>query len=156
MTNYDSYIDDVIYCNNRSIKTLGTMNPNGGRLGSDQFSFLEASYYADDYNCPNETDKFSLTNPKARLKYPVGLLTTSEIKSLNKGIVTGTVEHYWLMSPQNFDSASGVNIAGFAGTGYSTVSGSLGLRPVISLSPGIVYAYGDDSMEYPYYIDTTS
>ncbi len=106
---YSAYLEDTVYCNDRSYKTLegGTSysthiqsgwNPNGGELTS-HLSFGTKNRYKNSWYsannvpavknvgevpniaCPNETDRFTVStaNGNGALKYPVGLLTVDEI-----------------------------------------------------------------------------
>ena len=78
LTTYNSFIEDTIYCNDRSITDLGGWNPNGGDTNGKEIKFKN-----DESNqnliCTNETDKFSLSNDLAKLNYPIGLLTVEEL-----------------------------------------------------------------------------
>ena len=102
--NYSSYLEDTIFCNDRSLKTIGSSgiynlsgwNPSGG----DQtvvFRFGTSNRYSNGWYsttnvpaikntgvvpsvaCPNEIDRFSVSSNVAHLNYPVGLLTADEI-----------------------------------------------------------------------------
>ena len=51
MTPYDKYIEDTIYCNDRSIYEANAFNPNGGRLDSMLKFNGFTSFNQEMYNC---------------------------------------------------------------------------------------------------------
>ena len=159
-TNYTNYLEDTVYCNDREIESglaSSGFNPNGGSLSG----YL----YFDNYNrannmsivnipkmtCSNEFDRFSLSNNKAKLKYPVGLLTSDEIilaggkmGTANNSFYLYTGFNYWSMSPFNY---YGANSVGFKVADNGTLTGgnftnSEGLRPVVSLKLGTEFVEG--------------
>ena len=158
---YDDYIEDTIYCNDRSIRSIGAFDPNGGRV---QYPLNFNNYVTSisSYACPNDLDQFSTMNNNAKLKYKVGLITAPE---LNNGGLDNTVRkigtYYWTMSPYTFKYD--LNYEGFMASVdsngkriSSSITKTYGLRPVISLVPNIEYIEGDGSMSNPYKIDTSS
>ena len=153
LEDYDNYIEDTIYCNDRSIRTLGGWNPDGGMTNAD-LQFKEYSVTSD-LSCTNTTDKFSVSNSSAQLSYKVGLMSSPEMK-LNNSNVRKTGQQYWLASPIYFSVNTAVEYIvhtnGNMYTFYGTTV-SLGVRPAISLIPGIEYSDGDGSMEHPYIVD---
>lgn len=109
-----------------------------------------------DLSCTNITDKFCLTNTKAQLVYPVGLITATEMNLLNNKNIRKTGFEYWTNSPYNY--------AGENYTYYRTVNSSgnvlinvnvnaQGVRPAISLKPGTEYVSGNGSMTNPYVVE---
>ena len=153
MTGYTSKLEDTIFCNDRSIKTLNGWNPDGGSVTS----YLQFKNYSSnsDLSCTNTIDKFSLSNSNAQLTYPVGLLTYPETYLLNNNNIRKTGQSYWLASPVSFGSigaigrfvaAAGVNSGG-------SVDSTLGVRPAVSLTPGTEYASGNGSMADPYVVE---
>jgi hypothetical protein len=69
--------------------------------------------------------------------------------------VRNTKQYYWLASPSSF-TTSVTNVRTIInGGGFSShlVNMTNGVRPVISLIPGIEYVDGDGSMEHPYRVD---
>ena len=154
---YSEYLEDTIFCNNRSIADKGGWNPDGGDIKSD-LKFPE--YYWNstiDLNCPNETDKFSTGNEKAKLEYKVGLLSLAEtrLSSLNKLLKPGS--EYWLISPERFSITNGIFPHGYivapTNSGVRWISYEYGVRPSVSLLPGTEYISGEGSMQNPYVID---
>ncbi|MBQ3307392.1 MAG: hypothetical protein IJG68_04275 [Bacilli bacterium] len=156
MTSYTSKLEDTIFCNDRSISEYGGWNPNGGNITSS-FNFLKFNNYSikRDLECLNETDQFSLENSKAKLTYPVGLPTASEMNLYNNNSARTLPNSIWLMTPYRFTTNISVYIHEY--TGFVTVpyeiDGYYGVRPVISLAPGTVYYFGDGSKNNPYIVE---
>ena len=154
LSNYDSYIEDTIFCGNRSLINSDSngWNPNGGGVSEN----LIFNNVGNDLSCTNETDQFSILNAKARLTYKVGLISSSEANLLMHTIIA-TGQYYWLISPHSFFrylvSIKSVQQSGLSYNEY--VDRSYGVRPAISLKPGIEYISGDGSRANPYVVDAT-
>ena len=146
-------IEDTIYCNDRSIKSLGAFDPNEPNSGNDPLVFK--GYNREDLGCTNITDKFSVVNNKAKLTYPVGLLTKEETDLLYYPTLLNTGIEWWLLTPEGFgNNGSTVKDIDFYGYNFSLdVNVSQGVRPAISLKPGTVYISGDGSRDNPYVVE---
>ena len=126
MLNYDNYIEDTIYCNDRSQRNTDTngWNPNGGSVFDDDMNFKEYRVTSD-LSCMNSTDQFSISNNKAKLTYKVGLMTSSEMNTLGNANAIKTGQYYWLDSPKYFDGylsgAIGWYVFSFGAIDYSSV-----------------------------------
>lgn len=154
LSSYTSYLSDTIYCNDRSIKSLGGFNPSGGSLyspltfnGTSNTSLL----------CSNEADRFSVSNSVAPLKYPIGLLSGAEANLLGNNKVRASGSKYWLMSPSSLTGTSiGQFVVEATGTLNSTVSinSSNYIRPVITLKGSLTLVSGDGSVTSPYVVST--
>ncbi len=154
LSNYTSYLSDTIYCNDRSIKSLGGFNPSGGSLyspltfnGTSNTSLL----------CSNEADRFSVSNSVAPLKYPIGLLSGAEANLLGNNKVRASGSKYYLMSPSSLTGTSiGQFVVEATGTLNSTVSinSSNYIRPVITLKGSLTLVSGDGSVTSPYVVST--
>ena len=154
MTNYTDYLEDVIYCNDRSQSNEST---NGWNL--DGGSLITEMEFKDNSNnttlkCNNATDQFTTTNTKATLRYPVGLATLPEMNLLNNNNARKTGQIYSLFSPDYFNVNAGVRGVDTAGgLNYLSVYRANGSRPAVSLKPEIEYTEGDGSMNNPYVIE---
>ena len=150
---YDDYIEDTIFCNDRSIRALNGWNPNGGSVTT----YLQFKEYTvtKDLNCTNITDQFSISNNSAKLTYKVGLMSSPEMNILNKNNARVTVNIYWLASPYYFVSnvASGRGVVTNGGWSYNYVGGTIGVRPAVSLVTGTEYSSGNGSMANPYIVN---
>lgn len=154
LSNYTSYLSDTVYCNDRSIKSLGGFNPSGGSLyspltfnGTSNTSLL----------CSNEADRFSVSNSVAPLKYPIGLLSGAEANLFGNNKVRASGSKYWLMSPSSLTGTSiGQFVVEATGTLNSTVSinSSNYIRPVITLKGSLTLVSGDGSVTSPYVVST--
>ncbi len=158
LSNYDSYIEDTIFCNNRSQTNADTngWNPNGGVItGNNDFLNFKEYDTTSDLSCTNETDQFSTLNSKAQLIYKVGLISSPEVKLLSNVKACATGMDYWLFSPhffnQNRPAVRRMSSLGILGN--YIVQASHGVRPAISLKPGTTYTSGDGSMASPYIVN---
>ena len=160
LSKYDSYIEDTIFCNNRTIGNLGTWNPDGGpvmEMHNHDLIFKGQSSNKD-LSCDRDTDKFSTINTSAQLTYKVGLMSNPEMNLLRNNKVRVTGSSYWLFSPHSFKYGDArANVVGSSGVwGHEYVSVSQGVRPAISLIPGIEFVSGNGSMVDPFIIDAES
>ena len=184
--NYQEYLEDTVFCNDRKYQQSGSYtlatsgwNPNGGSVTSHIYfntrtRFNNSSWYSTTnkptFSCPNETDRFSVSNNNAKLKYPVGLLTADEIilagasgnsstNNIKYYLYNGT-SRYWSLSPGSFSyyfnqsNASVYNVT----DGYiNGNAGTYGLRPVVSLKPGTEFVDGGEgTTTKPYVVKYTS
>ncbi len=165
---YSDYLEDTIFCNDRSQSNSGTngWNPNGGSLSTIMYF-----YGSNDLSCPNVTDQFSTLNSKAKLKYKVGLMSYREIDLLGNNNVRNTDQSYFLGSP-SFFSNTPVGVWGILSVKSQvgrdewvyhigeladfSVNYENGVRPAVSLKPGTEYVDGDGSMANPYIVDMDS
>ena len=156
LEDYDDYIEDTIFCNDRSIRALNGWNPDGG-MTNDILQFKEYNVTSD-LSCTNTTDKFSVSNNNAKLTYKVGLMSSPEMNLLNNSIARETGQYYWLASPYCFDGSFAIGrVVNTYGNMYNyVVSPALGVRPAVSLTPGIEYSDGDGSMANPYKVELGS
>ena len=154
LEDYDDYIEDTIFCNDRSIRAINGWNPDGGNT-LDHLQFKEYSI-TNDLSCANTTDQFSTTNTNAQLTYKVGLMSSPEMNILNNSNAQKTGQIYWLASPFHFYSSGAVGrrVGTGGGVSYLGATGAAGVRPAISLTPGTTYATGDGSMANPYVVST--
>ena len=167
----DAKIEDTIYCNDRSIYSLGGLNSNGGTLTrATSTLFLYSGYKRNyiDYNpstkCLRPHDAFTKesTNGNGLLDYPVGLITIDEISlaggkfgTANANFYLNTGANYWSLSPYYFE-CNGYAIEFIVrSNGYlssTTVNVTFGLRPVVSLKLGTSISEGDGTGASPYII----
>ena len=149
---YDRFLEDTVFCMNRNISNLGGWNPNGGSYSSN-LSFSSGSQTTLD--CSNVTDRYSTLNNKAKLTYKVGMITLPEERLLNNDALrtTGSTYHAYGFSYYITDSLRIYTIA-TNGKIDTDTSVTIGVRPVISLRPGVEYIRGNGSLSTPYVIDT--
>jgi hypothetical protein len=156
LLSYSSYIEDTIYCNDRSYKNFESSgwNENGGNINT-YLQFKEYYSVTSDLSCTKQSDQFSTSNESAKLKYPIGLATSPEMNILNNKTVRKTGQWYWLGSPNSFYDypyVRDVHYDGYIGFGYYVYDNG-GVRPVVSLISGTEYVSGDGSTDNPYIVE---
>ena len=150
MTDYTRYIEDIVFCYDRTIQSLGPFNPNGGSL--EEQLYFAGHTTSGDLSCNNQTDRFSVSNPKARLTYPVGIASMADLYYLNNNSRKAGGAYY-IGTPYFYTSTSYNRLINSSGQfSNSSTSSKYGLRPVISLKPDIEYIYGNGSTLEPYII----
>ena len=153
LTGYTSFLDQTsVYCNDRSIRELGGWNPTNSPSLTTTLQFYQYSANRD-LNCVNETDRFAVTNNKAELTYPIGLLTEPE-RNLMTANFAKTGQYYWGASPFNFgnDYAFVRYVISTGGINNDYVSVSFGARGVVSLRPGTKLENGTGTYNDPYIV----
>ena len=162
LINYSDILEDTIFCNDRSISDLNGWNPNGGSTTSYLY-FKNYNKSNQSLICTNTTDNFSMSNTKAKLKYPIGLLSALEVvlgyeydNSGNFYLKSGVV--LYLISPKYFNYikafTSDLTYDGVLSSGtINGVEAKRFIRPSISLKPGIEYTTGDGSFTNPFVVE---
>ena len=155
LIDYTNKLEDTIFCNDRSVSALGGWDPTGE--SDSTYLTFHGDHFTSGLSCSNVTDQFSLANSKARLTYPVGLLTSNEFYLINSELARATGSEYWMFTPSYFTNNS-VSVGYVKSSGrilYSNylVYSSSGVRPAISLKSGIKYKNGDGSKNDPYVIE---
>ena len=149
MLNYQKYIKDTVYCNDRSFPTgvLNVFNPDGGILSA---SFNYSGYYRlqnKDFimNCPRKVDSFSVSSSigNGALTYPVGLLTMDEFALIN-GFSINKSSH--TMTGSGFSSTANVYSFSYSGLGGTEIY----LNPVIAIDGNLVINGGNGTPANPY------
>ena len=153
LTGYTSFLDGTsVYCNDRSIRELGGWNPTNSPSLTTYLQFYQNSANRD-LNCVNEWDRFAVTNTKAKLSYPIGLLTEPE-RNLMTANFAKTGQYYWGSSPSDFNYCNAkvrdVNTTGDYFDYY--VRYSYGARGVVTLSPGTKLENGTGTYDDPYIV----
>ena len=148
MTSYTSQLEDTVFCNDRSYTTSGSKLYFGAynRLVSKKTPTLK---------CQNARDKFTTEtiNGNGALTYPVGLITADEmayaggvygISNKNYSFYLYNGDYQWALSPSTFDdsNAFGFYLASGGNLTYGYVNNSNGVRPSVSLQPGIAITGG--------------
>ena len=156
LSRYASYLEDTVFCNDRSISQLGGWNANGGSV--KKTIWFKEHDATNDLSCTNETDRFSTLNNMAKLSYPIGLSSSSEMNLINNRTSRDTGEAYMLISAAYFGTSASEKLV-YDGGGLTTTFGVehvSGVRPVISLKPGTEYTSGNGSKNNPYIVNTSS
>ncbi|MCI8567758.1 MAG: hypothetical protein HFG48_00385 [Bacilli bacterium] len=165
MTNYTKYLEDTVWCNDRSISANGGWNKDS-TTGSSGLYFggreRNVASYKPSIECPNLNDSFTVSSEvgNGKLTYPVALLTADEVtlagsgsKGYSKSNYLYTEKHWFLLSPNDYTEYDAYvfyeDASGYLNSGYR-VNYSFGVRPSISLAPGIMIGYGNGTSNLPY------
>ena len=154
MADYDKYLEETIYCNDRSQRNADTngWNPNGGSVST--YMYFKVYNSTTDLSCTNETDKFSVSNNKAKLTYKVGLASTPEMNLLNNVNARKTGNYYWLASPYYFNNYGAYvgYVGDNGGLNNYYVHSTLDVRPSVSLITDTEFTGGEGTTSNPYVI----
>ena len=150
---YDDKLEDTVFCNDRRILDLNGWTPNGGDTTSSLL-FKNGSTNNKSLVCTNETDSFSMSNPKANLNYPIGLLSMPELRLAGFGSshYFNNEQRVWLASPIGFSDFTAVGMTNSVDFVGSNVFRSGGVRPSVSLKPKTYFSSGDGSFTNPFVI----
>jgi len=165
---YSDYIEDTVWCNDRSIGTLNGWDPNGGSTTAYLYFAANTRVYSTrepSLTCSREIDSFTVSedNGNGDLDYPVGLLTADEIMlaggrggTANSTYYLYSGSNYWAGSPHTFHYSYAiefhVNSTGYLL--YYNVLLTYGVRPSLSLKRGFkLTGDGDGSVSNPYVVE---
>ena len=157
---YSDYLEDTIFCNDRTVKEKAGWDKNNGNISND----LKYNNYdlLANLKCQNETDQFSVSNPKAKLKYPVAISNLSEVLLLNNQKARSSKSNSWLMSSEFFvtDASDSYTQNYLLFSSGSTNNGTISnvnnvydINPEISLKKGAAYSSGSGSFNDPFMFD---
>ena len=165
--NYEGYIADGIFCNDKEVLTtayyIGYTCKSGARLGENRMPVL---------TCARKEDRYTLDANLGNglLDYPIGLLTADEIALAgglyggNDGALLGhqntsfylySGEYFWTSTPldcTNFTSAP--SLFALYGSGLfwqGSHNFSYGARPVINLKVDVPFT-GSGTIDNPYVV----
>lgn len=122
----------------------------------ERFIFLNGNTSNQSLVCTNETDRFSMSNVKAKLKYPIGLLSVPEINlaSYESSNYFNSRQFFWFGSPDIISCYYAiVRVKYYDYLDYSNVNEVRAARSSVSLKPEIEYASGDGSFTNPFVIE---
>ncbi len=166
MTEYTKYLEDTVWCNDRSIYQLNDWDKDytgtSYNLYFGPYGNNTRSPYVSDLSCPSLVDSFTVSseNGNGKLTYPVALLTADEITLAGSGwrgysssSYLNTRESWWSLSPYsfNYNYAGEFFVSSSGDLNYgNVVSNTGGVRPSVSLAPGILVSRGTGTSENPY------
>ena len=178
LTAYTKYLsNDAVYCNDRNLASGETYSTTNG-FDYATFGRIYLNKQPT-YNCTNMSDAFSVNNTRAKLDYPIGLMTVDEAAfaggeketsltapyawyytNANGESITGS-EDSWSLSPSFWNSASsgdwrwgGSSEPGYLS--YNSANLAYAVRPAISLKSCTKWASGDGTSSNPYTIKETT
>ena len=152
---YEDKLEDTVFCNDRTISDKAGWDTNGGSTKTYLY-FKNNNTSNKNLECTNATDRFSVNNTKARLKYPIGLLTLPELSLAGYGgsHYFNSGQKVWLGSPFYFYHGGNAVVRQVYGEWDSdSVSNAWGVRPAVSIKPGTIISSGDGSYTSPFVID---
>ena len=171
---YRTKIEDTIWCNDRSTDGMSVLSKDGNASNYLYFApyIRLSSSNRPSLVCENVNDRFTVSkrNGNGMLKYPVALLTSDEA---NMSGAVDSLEYsdysysfylklnmdWYTMSPGQFTTyGASVNIVRDIGviSEHDSVTAVGGIRPAISLMPGIYLESGNGTSTDPYVIDMDS
>ena len=158
-TEYEKYLSDNIFCNDRSFysynKGTGTgLSETGYRWRMTPSKIL--------LTCPQQNDAFTvndISNGNGVLKYPIGLLTEDETAfagsygSNNLGFYLYTGYNEWVLTPFAFlgYGAHVCNQNNYGQLSFGYVYNTSGARPVLNVTSEILQ-FGSGTMDDPYHL----
>ena len=164
MTEYTEYLEDTVWCNDRSIYQLNGWDKD--YTGTSSYLYFgpygknARSPYVSDLSCPSLADSFTVSseNGNGKLTYPVALLTADEITLAGSGYFGYSTNSYlntgvyqWSLSPYYFyNTYADEFVVDSNGLNSINVSNTYGVRPSVSLAPGILVSRGTGTSENPY------
>ena len=180
MVNYTSYLEDTVFCNDRSydeyLSSSGWSKDHSNDYNSEGMppmlvfngiNRLLITGTNPTLVCKNKNDKFTVSTGigNGDLTYPVGLLTVDEMvyaganaNGSNDTFYLNKGSDYWSLSPYYFYDG-GASEFTLDSVGYlrdGRVSRGFGVRSVVSLKPGIPISGGDGTADSPYVIGITT
>ena len=164
MTDYTKYLEDTIWCNDRSIYQLNSWDKDYSGIDGLNFGPYGKnanSPYVSDLSCPSLADSFTVSseNGNGKLTYPVALLTADEVtlgglgnKGYSSSSYLNTNERWWSLSPYWFsvNDAYEFYISSRLLSASNVTISVNGVRPAISLRNELIVSRGTGTSENPY------
>ena len=160
MKSYTNYIEDTVYCNDRSVTDLGAWDISN--YGKGKYFYYRSPKFSGNtrlsngdlsLKCESKLDSFTVSSSigNGKLTYPVGLITADEGKYTLGSLGESTS---WTMTPAYGYSGEydQIYMYSISATNIGTSTSRRYIRPVISLKPDIEYSYGNGTAENPYVI----
>lgn len=165
LSSYASKIEDTKWCIDQTSR--------GDLFNEGKGTIYYESYYRNFYlgapnptvNCSNTLYNYTVSTSKGngRLRYPIGLLTADELTLAGNGRFTSsgylkTGQSWWVNSPNAFAEARDSYVfridesTGSLTNIYVALINTAGVRPSISLAPGVVISGGTGEVTNPYTI----
>ena len=164
-TDYEQYVVDTIYCNDRSIDPTSSGTGTAKSVTDYGANYRLAKNKTPSLNCPQENDRFTVSSKvkgitgNGALTNPIALITADEVAYAGGKDVTSnskyylyTNNYYWTMSPSDFDGsyASGVRVGEIGSINFgSDLAFTRFIRVVISLSSSALQ-YGNGTRSNPF------
>ena len=154
---YQSFIEDTPYCADIEIGDKKGWDPNSPTVGYP--NSLKFRYHIDhnDISC-RDLFQFNTQNPKAKLRYPISLVTASEMETLLEQFTYAdlfkTGSQYYVAPPFFSVGDEGKAVATSTLYYFPVSLLPLGVRPAISLKHGAFIVSGTGSEADPWVIES--
>ncbi len=158
---YTSYLEDISFCNDRSVQSGNTYSSTGS-----SFNFNRYSLGTPTLTCPNTNDNFTVdpSHGNGKLSMPVGVITADEMilagskngaDSANSTYYLKTDYQYWTATPRQWNGTKvkvwRVNEDGSIGSADNDANNKY-VRPVIALNGTSYLGEGDGTVQNPFTI----
>ena len=156
LLSYNSYLEDTVYCNDRTVTNLGGWSTSGDLSSTLLF---KNNSLTTNLSCSRQLDQFAVSNNKAKLTYPVALITQEELYNLapteDSSPLRRTDTKYWSLSPDSY-------VSYYTSTRYVSNSGSmtfssthypLSIRPVITIKNITTISSGTGTETDPWIVE---
>ena len=164
LKSYTNYLEDTIWCNDRSFVSGALKSSDTYYLDSywgwntSEFGAWNTNNNSITTICPNKNDSFTVSTERGngKLTYPIALITGEEFKmaGYNKTSYLFTGESWYTLSPYEFDNHPKMLVADKYGSMKKGTSFEVsGVRPSISLRSDIKVESGNGSTINPYVIE---
>ena len=163
MTSYTDYLEDTVWCNDRTIDDGPLFGKDKGSVNSSIFASYNRNsraYRQLTVSCSSTRDSFTVDtkNGNGKLTYPVALLTAEEYTLAGSSpfsyLYTG--QHQLSMSPSyystNYAAVYYLNSSGTLAAKYLSNT-NRGIRPAVSIRSGVPVTGGDGSVSNPYTVE---
>ena len=154
MTNVTNYLENAIFCNNRTISNWGIYSPSSNNYNPNNRLLLSPTKLT----CDRVTDQFTLSVENGgtegfgnnKLTYPVGMLNFSEARLADTTGYLKSGTYYNLFTPFGMAYSQDGYHVDSSGNINGMTTASAGVRPVISLRNTIKITGGTGEIEEPY------
>lgn len=153
LINYTDYLEDAVWCNERSISDYGGWT-SGGNVQNNFYFYSNKN--PSRLTCYNNINSFTVDKARGNgdLTYPIGLITMPEATLSANAIKINY--GFWTMTPSHHGvGADSSYVYAFSTSGTfdtSLLAAKKGVRPSISLMPNIKYRSGTGTKSDPYII----
>lgn len=153
LSEYDNYIGDSIFCNDRTLNSRsGTTFYYGKYTTPSAVTTLTCPNFKDSFSASSRkiylrTNKTAVSKGNYELKYPIGLVSATEGMLAGGGVASNKfntnyylVNNGWTMSPKSAVVSGSASVNYIDSNGrilYGTVNGAKNVNPVISLKADV-------------------
>ena len=154
---YSNYIENTIFCNDRSITSMETWDPTIDKNITTVYRLQFNASQKSSLSC-EKNDQFTINDGSGlgngKLTYPIALITKSEATLMGSELSKIGI-NYWTMTPAYLDNMISTRFTYVSNYGTTTANynGTYGVRPSISLKENIEYNSGNGTKTMPYVID---